>query len=78
MNSAGRKKFSDVEVEGKFIFRNCLFKKISAEAGIPQGDKTPRKFKPDDEVGIVMASARAPEPEITDQEDDNPNEGEDE
>ncbi len=68
-------KFSRVEVDGKFIFKNCLFRKISAEAGLQQGDKNPRNFKPDDEVGVVTAEARAPDPTTPDHEEVNPDDG---
>lgn len=71
-----KKTFQDVAEGSEFVYKNCLFEKVSGLQGKQKGSQHLRTFKQDDEVGVVMASAKAPVPETVDHED-NSQKGED-
>lgn len=70
------KKFSDVKEGNQFVYKNCLFTKTSENTAKMQGAKDFTKISKDEQVGVVVSGAQAPE-QTTGQEEVKPTESED-
>ena len=55
-------KFKDVKLQGKFLYKSCLFIKGTDGSATNIGAKVPESFEDDTDVGLVVEEAHAPKP----------------
>ncbi len=52
--------FKDVKIDGRFVYKNCLFIKGGESLANVVGSNQGQQFSGEEEVGIVVAEAKAP------------------